>query len=123
MCLVERTTFVCATVSTLLAVATVNDAAALCDHLGDRDLTTLHAVHAFAPDADPTARRDGEEALNVVRSRLGARATVRLHRPEGDVVDGVAAVADDVGATEVLVGGDGATARALRDRGVDIGVV
>lgn len=127
MCLVERTTFVCSTgthpVTTLLAVATVNDAAALCDHLAEETTDPVHAVHVFAPGADPTARRDGEEALNVVRSRLGARATVRLHRPEGGVVDGVAAVADDVGATEVLVGRDGATARALRDRGVDVGVV
>ena len=124
MCLVERTTFACPTettpVTALLAVATVNDAAALCDDLADGPPDEIHAVHVFAPDADPTARRDGEEALNVVRSRLGARTTVRLHRPEGRVVDEVAAVADEVGAGEVLVGSDGARAQALRDRGLSV---
>jgi hypothetical protein len=123
MCLVERTTFVCPAegvrVPPLLAVATVNDAAALCDHLDDVP-SVVHAVHAFAPGADGVERRDGEEALNVVRSRLGARATVRLHRPEGAVVEGVAAVASEVGAGEVLVGADGATARALRERGLEV---
>lgn len=106
--------------TTLLAVETVNDAASLCDGLADRDLSTLHAVHVFAPDADPTARRDGAEALNVVRSRLGARATVRLHRPEDDVVDGIAAVANEAGADEVLVASDGPTAQALRERGLSV---
>ncbi len=106
--------------TTLLAVETVNDAAALCDDLADGPPDEVHAVHVFAPDTDPTARRDGEEALNVVRSRLGARATVRLHRPEGNVVDRVAAVADEVDADEVLVGDDGARARALRDRGLSV---
>lgn len=124
MCLVERTTFVCATektlVTPLLAVSDVNDAASCCDHLASVDLETVHAVHAFSPDADPVARRDGEEALNVVRSRLGARATVRLHRPEGDVAEEVATVADEVGTDEVLVGRDGATARALQERGLSV---
>jgi hypothetical protein len=124
MGLVEQTTFVCASeqapVTPLLAVSNVNDAADCCDHLADRDLDHLYAVHVFAPEADPTARRDGEEALNVVRSRLSARATVQLHRPEGEVVAEVSALAAEVDADEVLVGRDSATARALRDRDLPV---
>lgn len=104
----------------LLAVDDLNTAALLCDHLADRDPDAVHAVHAFAPDAGSTARRDGEEALNVVRSRLGARASVTLYRPEGDVAPVVASLAAETGASEVLVGRDGETARALRDRGLSV---
>jgi hypothetical protein len=99
-------------VTPLLPVADVTDAARLCDALVDADPGTVHAVHVFAPDAGETARRDGEEALNVVRSRLGARATVRLHRREGDPATVVPTVAAAVGADTVLVG-PGSLADAL----------
>jgi hypothetical protein len=107
-------------VTPLLAVDDLHTAALLCDRLADRDPDAVHAVHVFAPDADPTARRDGEEALNVVRSRLGARATVTLHRPEGERVESVADVVETTGASGVLVGSDGETARALRERGLSV---
>jgi hypothetical protein len=97
----------------LLAVSGVDDAARLCDRLGHPASGEVHAVHVFPPDAGPTARRDGGEALNVVRSRLGARATVRLHRPEGEAV----------GATEAVVGAGGSLAAALRERGLSVTVV
>ena len=104
----------------LLAVDDLNTAALLCDHLADRDLDAVHAVHVFAPDAGPTDRRDGEEALNVVRSRLGASASVTLHRPEGVVATAVVSLATETDVSEVLVGHDGETAQALRDRGLSV---
>lgn len=101
----------------LLAVDDVDTAAALCDALADDPVETVHAVHVFPPDAPPGSdrRRDGEEALNVVRSRLSARAAVRLHRREGDPATVVPGVADDVAADEVLVGAGG-LADALGER-------
>lgn len=96
----------------LLAVDDVDTAALLCDDLAVEECETVHAVHAFAPDATSVARRDGEEALNVVRSRLGARATVRLHRPEGDPVAAVTRMAAETGA-DVVVVGTGALAEAV----------
>lgn len=107
----------------LLAVDDVDTAAALCDALADPP-GTVHAVHVFPPDAPPGSdrRRDGEEALNVVRSRLSARATVRLHRREGDPAAAVPDVADGVGADSVLVGAGGLV-DALRDRSRRLRVV
>lgn len=99
----------------LLAVDDVDTAAALCDGLADPP-ETVHAVHVFPPEAPPGSdrRRDGEEALNVVRSRLSTRATVRLHRREGDPATVVPDVADEVGAGSVLLGAGGLV-DALRD--------
>jgi nucleotide-binding universal stress UspA family protein len=96
-------------VTPLLAVDDVDTAATLCDAIADDLPESVHAVHVFPPDAPRGSdrRRDGEEALNVVRSRLSARATVRLHRREGDPATVVPDVADEVDADSVLVGAGG----------------
>lgn len=58
---------------------------------------------AVAPSGDPTADRDGAEALNVLRVRL-ATLDVRTERREGEPVEEVLAAADDHDADEVVVG-------------------
>jgi nucleotide-binding universal stress UspA family protein len=94
----------------VLGTDTVDTSAALCDYL-DRRLDaadTVHAVNSLpGGDAtDATAVRDGEDAVNVVRSRLGAVATVecrqfvRGNRPHEDLLEH----ADDVDADELVVG-------------------
>jgi nucleotide-binding universal stress UspA family protein len=84
---------------------TVDTSAALCDYLDGR-LTpedTVHAVNSLwgGKRTDAEAVRDGEDALNVVRSRLGARATVETHQfvrandPDEDLLAHAAAVDAD----------------------------
>jgi hypothetical protein len=94
-----------------LAVADVDDAARLCDYLDRRSPAAVCAVHAVPPDAGREVERDGEDALNLVRSRL-AGVDVRLRRETGNPAPAVARAAATAGATEVVVG-RGDTARAL----------
>jgi nucleotide-binding universal stress UspA family protein len=107
----------------------VDASAALCDYFDGRVETedTLHAVNSLpgGDRTDPKDVRDGEDALNVIQSRLGALATVETHQfvRGNEPVEDLLSLADDVDADEVVVCGRshsttsellfGSTARAV----------
>jgi nucleotide-binding universal stress UspA family protein len=97
---------------TVYVVATdhVDASARLCDYLIDRigGDDVIHAVNSL-PGEDATDTRDvrdGEEALNVVFSRLGGFATVETRQfvrgndPHEDVLE----LAREVNADELVIG-------------------
>lgn len=94
----------------VLGTDSVHRSAELCDYLQERIDAgdVVHAVNSRVGDekTDAEATRDGEDALNVVRSRLGAFCTVETHRfvrgndPATDLVQCV----EDAGADELVVG-------------------
>ncbi|MFD1634182.1 universal stress protein [Haloplanus ruber] len=94
----------------VLGTDTVETSAALCDYLDDRleSGDTVHAVNSLwgGSRTDAETARDGEDAVNVVRSRLGAQATVETHQfvrgndPDEDLL----AHADAVDADELVLG-------------------
>jgi len=89
---------------------TVDTSAALCDYLNRRIDAgdTIHAVNSLRGGDATSAEdvRDGEDAINVVQSRLGATATVETHQfvrgndPAADLLD----YADDIDADELVIG-------------------
>ena len=89
---------------------TVETSAALCDYLDGRlDADdTIHAVNSLpgGDRTDATDVRDGEDAINVVQSRLGAVATVEIHQfvRDNDPYEDLLAHADDVDADELDIG-------------------
>lgn len=97
---------------TIFVVATdhVDTSARLCDYLIDRvdAEDQLHAVNSLPGDDETDSRdvRDGKEAINVVRSRLGGIATVetrqfvRGNEPHEDVLQ----LAEEVDADELVIG-------------------
>ena len=97
---------------TAYVVATdhVDTSARLCDYLIDRlDADDeLHAVNSLAGADDTEAQdiRDGEEALNVIFSRLGGVATVETRQfvRGNDPHEDVLRLASEVDADEVVIG-------------------
>lgn len=94
----------------VLGTDDVNTSASLCDYLSGRvtDDDAVHAINSL-PGGDRTdsnAVRDGEDAVNVIRSRLGATTTVETHQfvrgndPHEDLLSHAAAVDAD----ELVVG-------------------
>ena len=112
----------------LVGTASVHTTAAICDYLDDRatadDEVTVVAV---APPDEATARRDGQEALNVAPVRLATVGDVETELREDDrepatvLLEAAAEVdADEIvitprdGAPDASSGVDvGSTARAL----------
>lgn len=84
----------------------VHTSAALCDYLGDRltDGDTVHGVVPLGPAATPAARRDSEDALNALRVRLSALATVETALRDGPPAATLHSAAADVDADELVVG-------------------
>ncbi len=91
----------------VLATDSVDASARICDYLQNRLAAddTVHAVNSKRGGDETTAEeiRFGEDALNVVTSRLGAAATVETHQfvrgnePATDVLECAASVdADEV---------------------------
>lgn len=95
----------------VLGTDSVHRSAELCDYLRER-IDADDAVHAVNSRVDgdeetnAEATRDGEDALDAVRSRLGAFCTVETHRfargndPAADLIRCV----EDAGANELVVG-------------------
>ncbi|WP_058367669.1 universal stress protein [Haloparvum sedimenti] len=93
----------------VLATDSVDASARICDYLQDRLTTddTVHAINSKRGGDETTAEaiRLGEDALNVVSSRLGAAVTVETHQfvrgndPAADVLE----CAEEVEADEVLI--------------------
>jgi nucleotide-binding universal stress UspA family protein len=108
----------------LVGTDSVHTTAAICDYLearaGPDDTVTVVAV---VPADDPTARRDGQEALNVAPVRLAAVGDVETVSLAGDPAETLRDVAADRGVDEIVVGARGgepgttgelgSTARAL----------
>lgn len=94
----------------VLATDHVDTSAQLCDYLADRvsESDAVHAVHSLPGGEETDARdaRDGEEALAVVSSRLGAFATVETDQfvRGNDPYEDVLARADEVDADELVIG-------------------
>ncbi|WP_251343031.1 universal stress protein [Haloplanus halophilus] len=94
----------------VLGTDTVDTSAALCDYLDGRLAPddTVHAVNSLwgGKRTDAEAVRDGEDALNVVASRLGARAAVETHQfvRGNDPAEDLLAHAESVAADELVVG-------------------
>lgn len=94
----------------VLATNHVDTSAALCDYLFSRveEGDAVHAVNSQLGGDETTAEdvRDGEDALNVVASRLGGFADVQTHqfvrgnRPVEDVLG----YAEEVDADELVFG-------------------
>jgi nucleotide-binding universal stress UspA family protein len=119
-------------VTFVVGTDTVDASAALCDYLDGRVAAedTIHAVNSLrgGDRTDATAVRDGEDALNVIASRLGALTTVECHQfvRDNDPVEDLLSAADEVGADELVVCGRphrttaelifGSTARAVLRR-------
>lgn len=94
----------------VLATNHVDTSAKLCDYLLDRvsGSDEVHAVNSLpggsATDTDDV--RDGEEALNVVSSRLGTITTVESHQfvrgnePHEDILEH----AEEIDADEIVIG-------------------
>lgn len=97
------TTFVVATNS-------VDTSAVLCDYLQGRvgEGDTVHAVNSQVGGEATTADdvREGEDALNVVQSRLGALATVENHQfvRGNDPTTDVIAFVEEADADELVIG-------------------
>jgi nucleotide-binding universal stress UspA family protein len=94
----------------VLATDDVHTSAALCDYLDGRlaDGDEVHAINSL-PGGDETGSdevRDGEDALNAVRSRLGARATLETHQliRGNDVETDVIEYVEQVDADELVIG-------------------
>jgi nucleotide-binding universal stress UspA family protein len=89
---------------------TVDTSATLCDYLDGRvdSADTIHAVNSLhgGDRTDATNVRDGEDAIDVVRSRLDARATVETHQfvRGNDPHEDLLAHADAVDADELVIG-------------------
>lgn len=122
----------------VLGTDSVHRSAELCDYLQERiDADdVVHAVNSRGggEKTDAEAVRDGEDALNAVRSRLGAFCTVETHQfargddPATDLIQCV----EDADADELVVGLEnrdptvafGRTVRGvLRDANVPVAVV
>jgi nucleotide-binding universal stress UspA family protein len=94
----------------LVATDHVDSSARLCDYLIDRvtDDDVIHAVNSL-PGGDATDTRDvrdGEEALNVIFSRLGGFTTVETHQfvRDNEPHEDVLRQAGEVDADELVVG-------------------
>ena len=101
----------------LVGTDSVHTTAAICDYLAHRatadDTVTVIAV---VPSDDPTARRDGEEALNVASVRLAAADTVQTDLRSGDPAETLCEAADEFDVDEIVIGthsGDPDATRAL----------
>lgn len=94
----------------VLGTGDANASASLCDYLSGRvtDADTVHAVNSLrgGDRTDSTAVRDGEDAVNVIRSRLGATTTVETHQfiRDNDPHEDLLAHAAAVDADELVVG-------------------
>ncbi|MEF8881965.1 MAG: universal stress protein [Halapricum sp.] len=86
----------------LLASSSVHTSATACDYLADRlDADdTVMVLGVAEPDAP---ERDVGDAINVARARL-APATVWTERREGEPVEVIFALADEIDADEFLLG-------------------
>jgi nucleotide-binding universal stress UspA family protein len=94
----------------VLATNSVHTSATLCDYLEPRldPEDTVHAVNSQRGGDETSADdvRDGEDALNAVRARLGAAATVETEQlvRGNDPAEDVLTYVEEVGADELVVG-------------------
>jgi len=89
----------------LAGTDSVHTTAAICDYLTARATAddTVTVVAAIDPD-DPTARRDGQEALNVAPVRLATVGTVDTDIREGDPAPTLLEAAADLEVDELVIG-------------------
>jgi nucleotide-binding universal stress UspA family protein len=94
----------------VLATNDVHTSAALCDYLDDRldEDDEIHAVNSLpgGDETDSDGVRDGEDALNAVRTRLSGTAAVETHQfiRGNDVATDLLDHADEVAADELVIG-------------------
>lgn len=103
-----------AVTTALVAVGTVHESAAVCDHLADRDDVERVVGVGVPADSDPPARRDAGEALNVLGVRLPDHEVATDLR-EGDPAVVVPLAVEEHDADEVLVAPGFASHDAVAD--------
>jgi nucleotide-binding universal stress UspA family protein len=102
----------------LAGTDSIHTTAAICDYLVDRvgpdDTVTVIAV---APPDDPTARRDGEEALNVAPVRLATVGDVETDLRTGTPAETLCEEAAAANVDEIVVGTHSGDPEATRTLG------
>lgn len=102
----------------LVGTDSVHTTAAICDYLDGRataeDTVTVIAV---VPSDDPTARRDGDEALNVAPVRLATVGDVATERRSGPPADTLIEAAAAIDADELVIGAHSGDPDATRELG------
>ncbi|QLG48409.1 universal stress protein [Natrinema halophilum] len=102
----------------LVGTDSVHTTAAICDYLDDRatpddTVTVISVTHSD----DRTARRDGEEALNVASVRLASVSRVETDTRSGTAADALLEAVRNVDADEVIIGAHSGDPDATRDLG------
>lgn len=102
----------------LAGTDSVHTTAAICDYFDERATgdDTVTAIAVVPPD-DPTARRDGDEALNVVSVRLATVGDVATERRSGPPADTLAEAAKEFDVDEIVIGAHGGNPDATRELG------
>ena len=102
----------------LAGTDSVHTTAAICDYLDERATgdDTVTAIAVVPPD-DPTARRDGDEALNVAPVRLATVGNVATERRSGPTADRLAEAAREFDVDEIVIGAHGGDPDATRALG------
>ncbi|MFC7128382.1 universal stress protein [Haloferax chudinovii] len=94
----------------VIGTNSVHTSAEVCDYLSRRITAgdVLHVVnsHRGGDETDSEDVRDGEDALNVVTSRLGDLVDVETHQyiRGNDAADDILQCADEQGADEIVIG-------------------
>jgi nucleotide-binding universal stress UspA family protein len=94
----------------VLGTNSVHHSAAIADYLDDRvgPDDEVHAINSQQGGDTTSAEdvRDGEDALNAIRSRLGGLTTVETHQfvRGNDPFEDVLSYADEVDADEIVIG-------------------
>lgn len=87
----------------LIATASVHTTAAASDYVQER-ATENDRVWVMTVDENGRDPRDGGDALNVARVRLGGRVTVEAETRTGDAGGEILAYAAEVDADEIVIG-------------------
>ncbi|KTG27951.1 universal stress protein [Haloferax profundi] len=94
----------------VMGTNSVHTSAELCDYLSRRIETgdVVHVVnsHKGGDSTDSDDVRDGDDALNVVSSRLGDFVTVETHQyiRGNEAAEDILECADEQGADEIVIG-------------------
>ena len=94
----------------VMGTNSVHTSAELCDYLSRRIETgdVVHVVnsHKGGDNTDSDDVRDGDDALNVVTSRIGDFVTVETHQfiRGNEAADDILQCADEVDADEIVIG-------------------
>lgn len=87
----------------LVATMSIHTTAAACDYIQER-ATEDDRAWVMTVDEDNRDPRDGGDALNVARARLGGHVAVETVTREGDAGEEILAFASEVDIDEIVIG-------------------